>query len=102
MSNSEPVITPELTVDQLGPDRVQPLDPSLLKLSDEEKEFLHAVITPDDEELPQKKHAELSLPAFLFPPELPFNPSKPHRGLMKSTLLLKVCCRWIDIYTRLT
>ena len=57
---------------------------------------------PDDEELPQKKHAELSLPAFLFPPELPFDPSKPHRGLMKSTLLLKVCCRWIDIYTRLT
>ena len=40
---------------------------------------------------------QLSLPAFLFPHDLPYNSKRPYCGLMKSMLLLKVCYHRINI-----
>ena len=35
---------------KISPELVPPLDPALLRLTEEENEFLHAVIKPQDDE----------------------------------------------------
>ncbi|OCH85050.1 hypothetical protein OBBRIDRAFT_798569 [Obba rivulosa] len=112
MSRHEPVVTPELTVDQLSPDQVQPLDPSLLKLSDEELEFLHTVITPDDEELKRRifevqrqayaKHPYPCIRAFhfvnLFMSKNSIYPDVVLSGKAGDTLFLDLgCCTGTDV-----
>ncbi|EMD36214.1 hypothetical protein CERSUDRAFT_115159 [Gelatoporia subvermispora B] len=112
MAHQEPVVTQELTVDQLGPNNIQPLDPSLLKLSDEEREFLHAVITPDDEELKQRilevqkqasaKHPYPCIRAFhfvnLFMAQNSIYPDVVLSGRAADTLFLDLgCCTGTDV-----
>ena len=41
----------------------------------------------------KQKKKELSLPSFLFPTKLPFDPDNPHRGFMKGELQHKVRLR---------
>ncbi|CAL1710844.1 unnamed protein product [Somion occarium] len=104
---------PEITKEiQLDPSVIPPLDPSLLSLSEQEKEFLHATISSDDEALKKKvyevqkiayaQHAYPCIRAFhfvnLMMSENPIYPRVLEAGKGGNTLLLDLgCCMGTDV-----